>query len=346
MCPTAAASTSPGWVAARDADVAPGRGVARPPALGVLAHEGADVAPRRAALVVAGQRQHALDRRLEAVEGAQALVQHDGAVRARGVQLGLDRDAHRRHRRAQLVRHVRGERALAAQQLADAVAGVGERGAELVELADPGLRRRRPGVVAADRRRPLAEPLDGPAQAPRQEGADDAGDGDDRHAGEPEQQHAAAHSIVALRARLADPDGADDLAVAVQRGGRDQLVADVGLVRQAVERRRHRLVGHRRTAALECVRRRRRTRRSRDPAAARRRAARSGDCSKRVATMLASRCSSSRSLRWMPLRTAIAAGTRKARTANVVTSRIVTRIRRRTRHPSPAATRSTSPSRR
>ena len=49
----------------------------------------------------------------------------------------------------------------------------------------------------------------------------------------------------------------------------------------------------------------------------------------------------------MPLRTAIAAGTRKARTANVVTSKIVMRIRRRTGHPSPAAaTRSTSPSRR
>ena len=71
----------------------------------------------------------------------------------------------------------------------------------VVELADARLRRRRAGVVATDRRRPLAQPLDGPAQAPGQQGADDAGDGDDADAGEAEQQDAAAHAAVALRAR-------------------------------------------------------------------------------------------------------------------------------------------------
>src|ERR1700759_5581413 len=50
----------------------------------------------------------------------------------------------------------------------------------------------------------------------------------------------------------------------------------------------------------------------------------------RPATIDASRCSASRSLRTMRLRMASVAGTKNASTANAVTSMIVTRIRRRT----------------
>src|SRR4051794_28676031 len=50
----------------------------------------------------------------------------------------------------------------------------------------------------------------------------------------------------------------------------------------------------------------------------------------RPATIDASRCSASRSVRMMRLRMASVAGTKKASTANAVTSTIVTRIRRRT----------------
>ena len=44
---------------------------------------------------------------------AEALVEHGRRVGPRRGELGLDRHAHRRHRRAQLVRHLRRERALA-----------------------------------------------------------------------------------------------------------------------------------------------------------------------------------------------------------------------------------------
>ena len=87
-----------------------------------------------------------------------------------------------------------------------------------------------------DRGRPPAQPLDGSAQPPGQQRTDHPGDRDDADASEAEEQHAAPHPIVALGARLAHPDGADDLALAVQRGGGDELVTDVGLVGQAAER--------------------------------------------------------------------------------------------------------------
>ena len=231
MWPTAAASTSPGWVVGAHRDVAPGGGVARAPALGVLAHERADVAPRRRPLVVAGEREHALDRRLEAVEGAQALVEHDGAVRARRVELGLDRHPHRRDRRAQLVRHVRRERALAAQQLADAVAGVVEGGAELVELADARWRPAAAGVVPADASRPLAEPLDRPAEAAGEQHADHAGDGDDRDPGGAEQQQGVADAGVALAVRGCTRTTTGVPAVGVHGDGGDEVAVDVALRR-------------------------------------------------------------------------------------------------------------------
>ena len=320
MWPTAAASSSAGLGRRRDAHVPPGRGVARPPALGVVAHERADVAPRRGALVVAGQGEHALDRRLEAVERPQALGEHLGAVgawrrRARprspraspppACAAGATR-ATRTSARAAAARGC-GRRRRSARRR-------GRRARRCPACAGGGPASSRPIVDAQRRSRSTRS-----AQAPRQAGRRRRRRRRDRHRRRrPSSSDAAAHADrrSPTRGSLTRTTSAAASPSRCRRGGRDQLVADVPLVRLAVERRCHRLVGDRRTA------RPRRARPStsysaeaRDPGRARRRAAVEVDSARsaiRLATIDASRCSSSRSLRRMPLRTASVAGTKKA----------------------------------
>ena len=233
---TATASTSPRWVPALDDDVPPGDGVARPPPLDVLAHQRGDVAPRRLPLVVAGEGEHALDRRLQAVERPQALVQHLGA--------GPGAACRARPRRPPASPRpacaAGGPRATRTSAPAAAARGSGRRPRS---ARRPARRARRSPTVPAGGRvgsrpsvgGPLPEVLDRTAQPAGQQGADDAGDERGR------RPPAAASSSTLSRTRaslseprLADPhDQAGPVGAGPQRDGGDEVAADVALGERA-----------------------------------------------------------------------------------------------------------------
>ena len=172
-------------------------------------------------------------------------------VVAGAIELGLDGDAHRRHRCAQLVGDVRRERPLALEQLADALVGARQRAAERVELLDARVRRRH-AFGLAERPGPVAEVLDRTAQAPREQDAGERRRGDDGDGGEGEHAEIALHPVVALAGRFRD--AYDELGAVVadaDRQGSHQVAVDDAFVDDAGERLGDDRVGGRRAAAVD-----------------------------------------------------------------------------------------------
>ena len=310
------------------ADRPPDRGVARFPAGAVVGDDRRHLALDQLARVGTGERQHAADRRLEAVERSEALDQHLAMVVTGAIELGLDGDAHRRHRCAQLVGDVRRERPLALEQLADALVGARQRAAERVELVDARVRRRH-AVGLAERPGPVAEVLDRAAQAPGEEDPGERRGGDDGDGGEGEHAEVALHPVVALGGRFGDAH--DELGAVVadaDRQGSHQVALDDAFVDDAGERLGDDRVGGRRAVAVDQHARCGRTARGRGRCRATARRDRSRrPAGTRRATIDASRCSDSSSPRSMWSRTLAAAGTKSASTASVATATIVARMR-------------------
>jgi hypothetical protein len=210
--------------------------------------ERGEVRHRRRPRGIARDGEQRVDRRLQAVH----LGQRGDELRPRltGQLHRLQLEAQAGERRAELVRGVRAERALACDQVVEAARAAVQRSGDRVRLRDPGARGAGGEVAVAEPARGVREPLERPGErAPEHHGGEHGEpheNGRERREPQPRAAHVArGGGVAALRAQCA----AHPLALQQRHGDDEPVAVRVRREPAAAHGRPHGRVGARGPAA-------------------------------------------------------------------------------------------------